>query len=188
MVIMKEKEIIRKKLLERLLSLTIKELERRSKNVGKKIQKLSEYIDAKCVMVYYPLKGEVNILGIVRKTLNKKRVCFPLIKDRDLVPYRVKDLEKDFIRGPLGVRQPNPELTEEVKLEDLDLVIVPGLAFDYSGHRLGRGAGFYDRFLKKLPEKTKIVGVAFNLQILENLPHKFLQDEKVDILITDTSI
>ncbi|MCD6228448.1 MAG: hypothetical protein J7K17_03125, partial [Candidatus Omnitrophica bacterium] len=73
------KESFRKKLLDKLLSLTLEEIERRSKNVEKNLQKLHEYIEAKCVMVYYPLKGEVNLLGMVRKDMDKKRICFPFI-------------------------------------------------------------------------------------------------------------
>ncbi|HDN85936.1 MAG: 5-formyltetrahydrofolate cyclo-ligase [Candidatus Omnitrophota bacterium] len=181
------KESFRKKLLDKLLSLTLEEIERRSKNVEKNLQKLHEYIEAKCVMVYYPLKGEVNLLGMVRKDMDKKRICFPFIEGRGLYPYEVKNLDEDFIKGPWGTTHPNPKKTKRVELEELDLVIVPGLGFSPQGYRLGRGAGFYDRFLKKLPKKIKKVGVAFDFQVIENLPHQFPHDEKVDILITDTN-
>ena len=154
MLIVNEKEVIRKQLLERLLSLNLSEVERRSKNVEERLQRLSYYIRAECIMGYYPLKGEVNILGILRKVLDEKRICFPRIKGNDLFPYQVKDLDGDFIPGPFGVKHPDPHTTSPVRSEELDLVIVPGIAFDRTRNRLGRGAGFYDRFLRTLSTKT----------------------------------
>lgn len=186
MVIAEEKEVIRKKLREALLSLTWREVERRSKNVEKKIQNLSCYINAKCIMVYYPLKGEVNLLGMVRKALEEKRVCFPFIKEEELIPYQIQDLENDLVRGIFGIKQPLPQKARQVNERDLEMVIVPGLAFDRNRYRLGRGGGYYDRFLRKLDKKTKKVGVAFDFQILENLPHHSSQDAKLDIIVTDT--
>lgn len=186
MLIVNEKEIIRKQLLGRLLSLSLSEVERRSQNVEEKLQQLSHYIKAKCIMVYYPLKGEVNLLGILRKALDEKRVCFPRVEGNNLFPYQVKDLDNDFIFGTFGVKQPDPHKTLSVKSEELDLVIVPGIAFDRTLNRLGRGAGFYDRFLATLTSKTVTVGVAFSFQVLEALPHQSSQDQKIDILITDT--
>lgn len=186
MVTAEEKEAVRKKLLETLLSLTSREVERRSKNVEKNLQKLSYYINTKCIMVYFPLKGEVNLLGMVREALKEKIVCFPFIKGKELIPYQIQDLENDLVTGPFGVKQPTPERTKPVSKEDLGMVIIPGLAFDREHYRLGRGGGYYDRFLRSLGKKTKKIGVAFDFQVLETLPHHSSQDEKVDIIVTDT--
>jgi 5-formyltetrahydrofolate cyclo-ligase len=70
--------------------------------------------------------------------------------------------------GPYGVHEPVEEKC--LRLADLDLIIVPGLAFDKSGNRLGRGKGYYDRFLSKLPSDTQSVGLAFDFQILPFVP------------------
>jgi 5-formyltetrahydrofolate cyclo-ligase len=186
MVTVLEKETIRKQLLEKLLSLTSSEVERRSKNVERNLQKISEFINAKYIMVYYPLKGEVDLLGMVRKILNEKVICFPFINGRDLLPYQVKDLGEDFMIGPFGVTQPKPREERQCALPALDVVLVPGIAFDREYHRLGRGAGYYDRFLKKLSAKTKKIGISFDFQVLEALPHQPSQDENVDVVVTDT--
>jgi len=178
-----KKEELRKALLKKLLNLTKKEVKEKSRKIQKNLEKLPLYKKAKRVMVYYPLKGEVDLLDMVRKA--KKDFCFPKIEGENLVPYLVKDLEKDFKKGKFGVKEPIGGRCEKIKEENLDLVIVPGLAFDYQKNRLGRGAGFYDRFLKKV-EKTKI-GVAFDFQVLESLPY-LSHDEKVDILVTETNI
>ena len=187
MAIADNKETIRRSLLAKLLSLTYQELERRSKDVEKIISSLSIYKSAKTIMVYYPLKGEVNLLGIAEKVLGEKEVCFPVIdcKNKCLVPYSVRDLKDSFIRGPYGVMQPDTTKAKEVAVRAIDLVFVPGIAFDRNKYRLGRGGGFYDRLIKRLHGHTKTVGVAFNFQILQDLPVHIPRDEKVDFIVTD---
>lgn len=182
----KEKQTTRNQLLEQLLSLTQREVERRSKNVEQKIQRLSEYIKAQYVMAYYPLKGEVNLLGMLRKDLTRKIICFPVIEGDRLIPYRVKDIDSDFVSGPFGVRQPDPKRCDAVSPSDIDVVLVPGVAFDRKRNRLGRGGGYYDRFLKKLEKKTRTVGVAFDIQLLDTLPHLSSHDVGVDMVFTET--
>ena len=185
---MKEKDLLREELLKKLLPLTFEEIERRSKDVQRNIFNLSIYRKAKIIMVYYPMRGEANLLGMIRKVLGKKEVCFPIIdlESKNLVPYKVRDLKKDFIKGPYGVTQPDIKRTEKVSPKKLDLVFVPGLAFDSHKNRLGRGIGFYDRFIKLLNRHTKKIGVAFDFQILKTLPVHIPQDEKVDIIVAET--
>ncbi len=183
-----EKQTTRNQLLEQLLSLTQREVERRSKHVQQHIQRLSDYIKAQCIMAYYPLKGEVDLLGMLRKDVTRKIICFPLIEGNNLIPYRVKDIDSDFVPGPFGVRQPDPKRCDEVVLSDLDMVLVPGIAFDCHHSRLGRGGGYYDRFLKRLEKKTRTVGVAFDIQLLDTLPHLSSHDVGVDMVCAETNV
>jgi 5-formyltetrahydrofolate cyclo-ligase len=182
-----EKSVLRDNLLRKLLSLTQDELKRRSENVTTLLCSLSIYQKAKCIMGYYPLKGEVDILRLFWKALTTKRFCFPVmdVAAKSLKVYEVKDLETDFIKGPWGVMQPDTRKAKEVNIRDIDLIITPGLAFDRKKNRLGRGAGFYDRFLKKINPPTIKVGVGFEFQILESLPTHPSFDEKVDIVVSE---
>ena len=186
MVAEQSKKLLRKELLEKLLSLTKEEAKRRSNNVNHTLSGLPIYKKAKVVMVYYPLKGEVDIWEILRKAGNK-RFCFPVmdLKRKDLVPYEVVDLNKDFIRGPYGVMQPDLKRAKEVNVREIDIVIVPGLGFDYKKNRLGRGGGFYDHFLRRIQSPAKKVGVAFQFQILPSLPVYPPLDEKVDFVVSE---
>lgn len=181
------KNELRDNLLRKLLSLTQEELKRRSEDVTTLLSSLSIYQKAKCIMGYYPLKGEVNILRMVWKALTTKRFCFPVMDTaaKTLKIFEVNDLEKDFKKGPYGVMQPDTQKAKEVNIRDIDLIITPGLAFDRQRNRLGRGAGFYDRFLKKINPPTHKVGVAFEFQILESLPIHPSFDEKVDIVVSE---
>ncbi len=184
------KENVRKRLLKQLLSFPQDELERRSKNVERIISNLSIYKEAEVIMLYYPLRGEVNLLGMVRKVLGKKEICFPVmdLKTKNLVPYKIGDLESDFSKGPYGVKEPDIKKTKRCSIKGLDLVFVPAVAFNLSKYRLGRGGGFYDRFIKTLNSHTKTIGVAFDCQIIDGLPVSIPQDERVDFIITESRV
>jgi len=190
MVINKEKQELRQKLLRQLLSLAQEEIKRRSKNVEKKLSSLPIYKESKVIMVYYPLKGEVDILEEIRKTIKEKRFCFPVmdLKANTLRAYEVRDLDQDFIPGPFGVMEPDIKKTKEVGIDEIDMVIVPGLGFDKQKNRLGRGGGFYDRFLKEITPSIKSVALAFKFQILENLPINLPTDQKVDTIVSEDFI
>ena len=190
MVINKDKKELRQQLLKRLLSLAESEIKRRSKNVEEKLSNLPIYKQAKTIMVYCPLKGEVDILGMIKKDMATKRFCFPVmdVKANDLRTFEVKDLDNDFILGPYNVREPDTTKTKELGVGEIDIVIVPGLAFDRHRNRLGRGAGFYDRFISRTAPSTKKIGIAFEFQILDNLPVDLSLDQKVDVVIGEDLI
>ncbi len=190
MVISDKKKELRKKLLSRLLSLTADEIKRRSNNVEKNLSNLPIYKEAKKVMAYYPLKGEVDILKMIRKDSKEKQFCFPVmnLKTKSIRAFGVRDLDNDFVPGPFGVMEPDVGKTKEVDTNQIDMVIVPGLAFDRQRNRLGRGAGFYDRFLQNLAPATKRVGIAFDCQLLSDLPVHLPTDQKVDIVVSEKAI
>lgn len=190
MVLDREKQGIRQKLLERLLSLTKNEIKRRSKDVEDKLSELPIYKQAKVIMVYYPLRGEVDILRKIKKDLGNKRFCFPVmdLEAKNLRIFEIANLDEDFCVGAWGVMQPDTEKAKEVDIKEIDVVIVPGLAFDKQRNRLGRGAGFYDRFLEDIAPPTKKVGIAFEFQILENLPTNLSWDQKVDTIVSENFV
>ncbi len=177
-------------MLARLVSLAKGEVIRRSENVEAKLSSLSMYKKSEITMFYYPLEGEVDLRKIIRKALLTKKVCLPVtdLINKQLRIYQINNLDNDLIKGSFGIKEPNKQRAEEVDIRRIDTVIVPGLAFDYQKNRLGRGAGFYDRFLQKMPNSTKKIGVAFDFQILENLPVNLSQDQKVDSIVTDSII
>jgi len=186
--VIENKQEIRTKLLAKLLSLTKEELKRRSLNVEKRLSSLPIYKRAKVVMVYCPLKGEVDILEMVRRDLGQKRFCFPVVDliKKNLEAFEIKNLEEDFVPGSYGIREPDTKKSKKVDVNEIEMVVVPALAFDRHKNRLGRGKGFYDRFLKNLNPLCKKVGIAFEFQVLDDLPTHPSMDEKVDLIVSET--
>jgi 5-formyltetrahydrofolate cyclo-ligase len=186
--VIESKQEIRTKLLEKLLSLTSKELKRRSLDVAKRLSSLPIYKKAKVIMVYCPLKGEVDILEMVRRDLGLKRFCFPVVdlKKKHLEVFEIKSLEEDFVPGPYCLREPDIKKSKKVDIKEIEMVVVPALAFDRHKNRLGRGKGYYDRFLKNLNPLCQKIGIAFEFQILDALPIHPSMDEKVDLIVSET--
>ena len=132
-----------------------------------KLQKLPLWQKSKKIMLYAAIKGEVNVFSLMSNYF--KKFYFPKIKQNNLKIYEVKNI-KYLKSGPFGILEPSKNC-QEINPQDLDLIIVPGLAFDLSGNRLGRGKGFYDRFLNKYPNIIT-VSLAFPFQIQNKIPTK----------------
>ena len=154
---------------------TYSELEKSEKSdiIKNKLFSEEEFKKAKVVMFYVSLKDEVSTFSMIDEAIKTgKKVCVPVIlkEDKRLIAGEIKNREKDLERQHFGIYQPKSGKVKEVPLENIDLVVVPGIAFDRSNVRLGRGHGYYDRFLCALSGKTKTIGLAFDFQVVENLP------------------
>ena len=137
------------------------------------IRELSVYQNAKNVMLFYPMKYEINLLDLLN---DSKSFYFPKVDGENLLvcPYN-----KNFKKSLLNIYEP---CSEPVNPEVLDLIIVPALAVDKNNYRLGYGGGFYDRFLNNFPN-IKTLTPIFKECILNEIPHdKF--DRKVELIIS----
>ena len=166
----------------------ISELEksRKSDIIKHKLFNEEEFKKAKVVMFYVSLKDEVSTLSIIDEAIKTgKRVCVPVIfkEDKRLIAGEIKDRSKDLEKQHFGIYQPRSGHVKEVPLKDIELVVVPGVAFDKNNVRLGRGHGYYDRFLSALSNNTKTIGLAFDFQVVDNLP-KDSHDIPVSKIIT----
>jgi 5-formyltetrahydrofolate cyclo-ligase len=120
-------------------------------------------------MFYLSFGGEVYTDNMIREAFNLgKKVVVPVCKENRIIKACVLSYHARLQKGPYGILEPVDK--ESVRPQDLDLVIVPGVAFDKKGRRLGRGKGYYDRFLKRLPDKIPTVGLGFDFQILPSVP------------------
>ena len=167
---------------------TQKEAERlkRSRVIQKKLFALKEFKEAKNIMFFASFDGEVDTFRMIEEAIKLgKQVVLPVIvkKEKRIIPCKITDLEKELDIGPYGVKQPKLRKTQFVSPEDIDLVVVPGIAFDRAGNRLGRGEGYYDRFLKKLPNGIPTAGLAFSFQILKAIPSVRHIDIPVDKVV-----
>lgn len=171
--ILLEKRKIRKEILAKLKSQTKEEILKKSEVIKKRLFELEEFKKARCVVFYVSMPTEVNTHQMIDESIQMgKSVGVPVVVKgkRDLIISQISDREKELKKGPLGIRQPKREFVRPVSFKDIDLILVPGLAFDKNGNRLGRGKGFYDRFLKKLPKRVLTIGLCFDFQIVESIP------------------
>ena len=129
------------------------------------------WANARCVMGFLPLAGEVDLRPLLQQAIDRGiTVCVPVsADDGSIIPAQVRSLEPSALQQDAkGVAVPRH--VDPVALSDLQVVLVPGLAFDAAGRRLGRGGGFYDRFLPRLGVPAATVGVAFPEQMLAAVP------------------
>jgi 5-formyltetrahydrofolate cyclo-ligase len=164
------KQQIRSKILLQLNSQKEDTRERKSKAIKDKLFRTQVFKKAKTVMFYVAFGGEVNTLEMMKEARKLgKIIAVPVCKkNRITIRPCILDEHARLKKGPYGVCEPSQE--KVIPIQDLDLVIVPGLAFDKKGNRLGRGRGCYDRFLSRLPKKTPSIGLAFVFQILPSIP------------------
>lgn len=139
-----------------------------SENICNQILADEKIKNAQNIMAFYPLSDEVNIKPLLDKFHQEgKNVLLPVvISETELCLRRYNDKES-MLSGVLGTHFPAGE--EYTDYDSIDAVLVPGLAFDKKGHRLGRGKGYYDRFLKKL-SKAYTRAVCFPYQIVDDVP------------------
>jgi 5-formyltetrahydrofolate cyclo-ligase len=161
------------------------EIEDRSEEVCRRVVESDLYLAAQTVMVYKPIRGEVDVTAIATACFASGRtVCVPRIDwDRHfLTPCLVSRFDRGFETKRFGVPEP-VETAPVVRLDDIDLIVTPGLAFDESCGRLGRGGGFYDRMLMAPACRAIRLGVGFDEQIVDEVPSDE-SDARLDAVAT----
>lgn len=147
-----------------------------------KLFRMKEFQEAETILFYASFDGEVETFGMIRESLKLgKEIGLPRFTERDkkIIPAAVASIESDLETGPYGIRQPKADLLKRFPSDGLDMVIVPGVAFDKNNNRLGRGGGYYDRFLSGLPPRVKTIGLAFDFQIVDSI--SFLEEHDVSV-------
>jgi 5-formyltetrahydrofolate cyclo-ligase len=149
---------------------------------------LPEYARARSVMLYAPIAGEVDCRPVaVAGWKDGKTVLLPRVtcwSVRKMVAVPVDSLNHPVVTTRNGLREPDGE---PWPVEKIDMIVVPGLAYDRHGNRLGRGGGFYDRFLARPGLAAHTCGLAFSIQVVGNIPvHP--NDYPVKVLVTDKEV
>ena len=135
-----------------------------SQQILDQLEQMTCFREAKTILLYYPIQNEVDVLPLIKKYKHEKTLLFPVSHRRAMTvhPYAGNAM---MHRGKFGI----PEPTTPAYEGEIDLVIVPAVAFDAKGRRLGRGGGYYDRFIKKLTH-AELVGVGYDFQLVEEVP------------------
>lgn len=183
------KSFVRKEILQKRGSLPDRELMERGERIKGHFFGLKEFKEAKTVMFYVSKGKEVPTEDLIRRSIRMgKRVLVPLtdLENERIIPCEVKDPDGELEFGAFGVKEPRKGFRRPVDPGDIDLVIVPGVAFDRRGHRLGYGKGFYDRFLAEA-KKADSVGLAYRFQVLREVPVE-KHDVSVGKVVTEDGI
>jgi 5-formyltetrahydrofolate cyclo-ligase len=164
------KRQLRSKILLKLKNQKEEDRKQKSQIIKERLFRQSVFKKAKRVMFYIALRDEVKTQDMIKAAENIGKIIAVPVCQKNRVSLRPALLDQGakLRKGPYGVYEPAQK--KFMRLKNLDLVVVPGVAFDKKGNRLGRGKGYYDSFLSKIPKKTTSIGLAFNLQILPTIP------------------
>lgn len=138
---------------------------------------------ASCVALYHAIPGEVQTAAFIEKWYKEKTLLLPVIEGNDLrlLPYTGPDSLK---AGIFGILEPTHE-TQIIPENLINLIIIPGVAFDRNHNRLGRGKGYYDRLLSSISAPK--IGICYDFQLIETVPTEPF-DQKMDLIITEKEI
>jgi len=180
-----QKNILRNTISAVLKSISPEKRKSDSKKLCALLEKYPFFQNAQSILFFAPLPNEIDLWPLLEKVITGDRVVALPCLDAEkqlYAPRRIRNLQVEIISGQFGIREPAPGCIS-LPLDDLDLVLVPGVAFDDTGHRLGRGKGFYDRLLHNF--KGMKAGIAFDEQVVETVPVE-KTDVVMDYLVTPT--
>jgi 5-formyltetrahydrofolate cyclo-ligase len=181
------KKAIRNQIRQSLAAMTADEVARLSHHACRRVAELERFRNARSVMLYLPFANEVDTTALALSAwLHGKTVLAPKVQWEHgrMMAVAISSVAEDTQVSALGYREPT--LDAPWPLEQIDIIIVPGLAFDRHGNRLGRGKGFYDRFLAHDAIKALKVGLAYERQVLETVPTTD-GDQRIDVLVTEAA-
>jgi 5-formyltetrahydrofolate cyclo-ligase len=166
-------------------ALTEAQRNEKSRTIGERLERLDAYRQARTVMFFVTHGSEINTEPMMERAWQQKKdVVVPLVDPEtdEIIAMKITCIDGDLEKGSYGVREPRTGCAT-VSSAVIDLVLVPGLVFDRHGHRLGYGKGYYDRWLKWIPQEKRL-GLCFDLQMVECLP-KDENDVPVGMIVTE---
>ncbi len=184
------KRALRKHIFALRDSLSAGEISAKSGAIGRRLEQLPFYPEAQAIMFFLSFRSEVDTAGMVRDNLARgRRVFVPkaVHEGRELIPSELFNYEKDLAPGYYGIPEPQAGALRPVDPGEIDLLIVPGVAFDLQGNRLGYGGGYYDRFFERLRPGVPLVALTFELQLVEQVPVE-PWDRRMDWLVTEKRV
>lgn len=176
------KQLVRKKLLQRRRQCALGVCRSLSREIQGRFLATAAFAQAECVALYASVHNEVATDLVAEATLAAgKQLAYPRVESDRLLFLRTADPDS-LVPGFFNV--PEPVAGEILSAESIDVCVVPGVAFDLGGHRLGYGRGYYDRFLARCPERTRRVGFAYDFQLVDALPAQS-HDQLLTMVITE---
>lgn len=184
--ILEQKDAIRRDMLSRLKRQPPGDRNTKSLKIKELVLNSPFFKKAGTVMFYAATPSEVDTRPLIEECIKMgKRAALPVtdVARKKLIPVSIDSMES-LAKSPMGILEPAREEEKILLSSSLDLIVVPGIAFDKSGNRLGRGAGYYDRFLAGIPASALKVGLAFDFQVIDDVPVVPGLDTRLDFVIS----
>ena len=185
---MDRKKEIRAKILKMRQALPKEEVREKSLRIMRRIEETETFKNADNLLAYIDFRGEVATGTLIEKAWELgKKVYVPRVAGKEMEFYRIYSFE-DLEKGAYGILEPKKECpVYEAGEGQTTLAILPGSVFDEKKNRVGYGGGFYDRFLENLRKDAVTIGIAFDLQIFDEVP-KEAHDAQLDYIVTESRI
>ena len=188
--ILELKDEIRKETSKKLTALSKKEIAEKTKLVANRLFGFANFMESSIALLYMNKPNEVVTDEIIKQCYGfNKIVVLPSFntEKRTMTLYKVDDPEIELVKGTRGMLEPDIKQCKMVPIDVIDIAIIPGVAFDEKGGRIGSGEGYYDRLIPKLSATTRKVALSFECQIVQQVPMAS-HDKHVDIIITEDRI
>ncbi|MGB5985036.1 MAG: 5-formyltetrahydrofolate cyclo-ligase [Desulfobacterales bacterium] len=184
------KQAIREEIGGKLAAMPAEEFQAKIEIIRNRLFEFANFLEAKIVLLYVDGPGEIQSQEIIQRSYEHgKIVVLPAFRPEKhtVLLWKVDQPAKDLIPGPRGVKEPNPKKCKKVPIKCIDIAIIPGIAFDEKGGRIGTGRGYYDRLMPRLPITTRKVALTMEAQMVPQIPMES-HDRYVDIVITEKRV
>ncbi len=188
--IQEAKRQIREEMARMLASISEADLAEKRRRIEERLFDFANFQEARIPLLYLHGPGELDSGDILKRCREANKIIILPFRGKEnskLALMKVDDFKRDLRAGAGEVPEPDPKRCKKVPLECIDIAIVPGIAFDEKGGRLGKGTGYYDRLIPKLPATTRKVALSLEGQLLSQVPAES-HDKSVDIIVTEERI
>ncbi len=199
-----DKQSIRKIYLQKRKALSHNDMIKSSKDICNAVINLEHYKKAQTISLYMPIKNEVDTNIIWQDAINKNKNCyFPKVTDKNSMIFLPADKLEHFAKNKWGILEPTTKIIKSLPVNKLDIMIVPIVAFDSAGNRIGMGKGFFDKalevhsrismqssnkeHLKNFNTTPILIGVAYEFQKIPLIKSE-TWDIKLDIIVTEKTV
>jgi 5-formyltetrahydrofolate cyclo-ligase len=184
------KNQLRVEIAKKISELPAKESAEKTRAIEKRLFDFANFLESKIILMYIHSDSEVQTGNILKRAYDyNKIVVLPAFdtENFEMTLMKVDALEKDLHQGPRGILEPDKTRCKVVPIEKIDIAIIPAVALDEKGGRIGSGEGYYDRLIPRLAITTRKVALALENQIIPQVPIES-HDKHVDIIITEDRV
>jgi 5-formyltetrahydrofolate cyclo-ligase len=185
-----KKSELREEITKKITALPENEIAEKAKAIEDRLFDFANFLEAKIALMYVHNKGEVPTGNILRRSYDYNKIVVLPAYDTEkfgMTPMKVDNLDKDLQVVPRGILEPDEARCKVVPIERIDIAIIPAIALDEKGGRIGSGVGYYDRLIPRLAITTRKVALALEDQIIAQVPIES-HDKHVDIIITEDRV